>query len=189
MNATMVLEIIKTVYPAIRDTAGYLLKRRGSFTPTFKEHIRKMVVMTEADLGELKAEVENVRRLCAELNLPMGAVGGVPWQIPHDVNCYLTWRYRRTSRKIEDVCSQFRASMDGVMDVIACCAGIMAGDEVSSVPYTETEWSRNLGRAYEELCEKVGRPERSSIDMVTNAMTSFLEQARFAMQELAKAVG
>jgi hypothetical protein len=146
-----------------------------------------MITFTEEDLAKLKDEIEELRRVCAEVNLPMGETGGVPWQIPHDVNCYLTWRFRRITRKVEGICAEFRASMEGIMDVIACCAGIMEGTEDNPQTYTEPDWSRNLGRAHEELCEKLGRPDRHSIDGLTNAMNSFLDQSRLAMQELAKA--
>jgi hypothetical protein len=144
-----------------------------------------MIAFTEGDLSKLKVELEELRTVCAELNLPMAERGNIPWHIPHDVNGYLSWRYRRTSRKIENLCADFRTSVDGIIDVICCCAGITEGLNVKPVTsYTEAESIRSLGRFHEDLREKLKTPSQYSIDELTNAMNQFVDQCRLAMQQL-----
>jgi polyhydroxyalkanoate synthesis regulator phasin len=195
MSESLFLGIVGTTYPILKDVIVYVVKRRGALSnkPKFREQMKKMITFTEDDLSKLKDEVGELRRVCAELNIPTGERGSVPWQIPHDVNSYLTWRYRRTSRKIENIGRDFRASMEGIVDVISCCAGVMEGIAETApagapapAPYEEPDWARDLGRHYQDLVEKLVEPSKYSVDELSNAMEQFLDQSRLAMQKLAK---
>jgi hypothetical protein len=183
---TLFASLLGDLYPPIKDAVLYVIKRRGTFTSAYKEHLKKMVTFTEEDLAKLKGELEELRKVCSELNLPMAERGNIPWYIPHDKDAYLTWRYRRTSRKIENLCKDFRASMDGIIDVIACCAGITEGVNVTAGAYDEPDWTRNLGRDHEDLRDKLKSPSQYSINEMTNAMDQFLDQCRRAMQQLSR---
>ncbi len=173
MDFVLFSGLVGGLYPPIKDAVAFAIGRRGSFTETYREHLRKMVTFTEDDLSKLKGELEELRKVCAELNLPMGERGGIPWYIPHNVNGYLNWRYRRTARKIENLCQDFRTSMDGIIDVISCCAGLTEGSDVETVHYIEPEWMRNLGRYHEDLLDKLKAPSHYSINDMTNGMDQF----------------
>jgi hypothetical protein len=188
MDIALFATLVGSLYPPLKDAVDYVSKRRGSFTPNYQEQLKKMVTYTQDDLSRLKGELEDLRKVCAEINLPLGERGSVPWHVPHDVNIYLTWRYRRTSRKIENLCADFKTSMDGIIDAISCCAGIMEGRENMEGPYTEPDWARNLGRHHEDLRDKLKSPSHYSIDELTNAMEQFLDQCRFTMQQLSDAI-
>jgi len=189
MSESLLLGLVGTTYPILKDVIVYVVKRRGTLSnkPKFKEQLKKMITFTQEDLTKLKEGVEELRMVCAELNIPTGERGSVPWHIPHDVNSYLTWRYRRTSRKIENLSRDFRASMEGIIDVISCCAGVMEGVvEATPAQYEEPDWAKDLSRYQEDLVEKLVDPSKYSVDELSNAMEHFLDQSRLAMQKLAK---
>ena len=186
MDITLFCTLLGTLYPPLKDVAAYVSKRRGTLNKEFKDHLRKMITLTQEDLSKLKTELEELKKVCAELNIVTGEPGNIPWRIPHDMNSYLSWRYRRTAKKVENLCDDFKASMDGVIDVIACCAGIMEKTDAEGPVYQEQDWVRDLTRDQEELSEKLVKPSRYSLDDVMNAMEQFIDKCRLSMQKLAK---
>ena len=74
--------------------------------------------------------------------------------------------------------------MDGIIDLISCCAGIAEKGNVTPMPDNDPESIRNLGRTHEDLRDKLKSPSQYSINELTNAMDRFLDECRQAMQQL-----
>lgn len=113
-----------------------------------------MITLTQEDLSRLKTEIEELRKTCAEVNLQTGERGAVPWHIPQDVNAYLTWRYRRVSKKIEDLAKEFGASLDGNRHNLVLC-GNHGGTAKSTEPIVGSA-------SNDSRCARVGKRSRST---------------------------
>jgi hypothetical protein len=206
MDVSTALEILKTGLPLITPLAASITRRPAPLSAQVKAQLQKMLAYTEEDIAKLKAEVEEIRKIGTELNLKNAERGGIPWSTPPNVNGFSAWRYRRSVRRISHLCEDFRASLNGIQDVISCGAGVM--DERSTAYTVPTigaagatgtgtattggeegdELVRELRLRYETVGEKVLEPAKHSIDDLTNAMEQYLTECRLALQQISRRV-
>jgi hypothetical protein len=147
--------LLAAIYPPIKDGITYVINNKGAISQgEFRNQIREMVTVVQSDISSLKSQIEEIRDITARLNIDTEQRGVALWHLPHGVNAIYAWRYKRVVKKINNLAEQFRTSMDGIIDVIACCAGIMEGIPSPMETERAPTWATDLNRNYEDLLDK-----------------------------------
>lgn len=185
--------VVSAIYPVLQDIISFVFKRRGSLhnSEGFRNQVKEMVTVVQSDISQIKAKIDNIREVIAGMDVPTGEIGRTPWQVPPDAKGVNAWLYRRRARQLRSSAEEFRNSVDGIIDIISCCAGVMEGTVAIQSPNEQTrnpDWANDLARSYEEIIEKLGYPSKYSIDDLTNEMDRFLDQSKIALQKLARSV-
>jgi hypothetical protein len=129
--------------------------------------------------------------LCQRFNIDIDEPGGV-YRIDIRLDWYLTRRHRQVLDKLQNLANEFRGSVDGIADVIACLSGVTAeGSEgvtqIEASGYNESESVQDLAGVEAVLRELLADPELN-IATLLDTVQATLERCDEVLQEFTEGI-
>jgi len=143
-----------------------------------RRQIQDMISQTQAEMRETVEQISALRNECKQRNISTDTPGNIWMNAPETKHPWRLYRYRNINKRITNLCRDFNKSVDGLVEVVLCTAGIQAGLRDLIEPVEDEQGDALLSTLrdmHDGLRDQVLNIHAYSIDDLSETMTAFLE--------------